>query len=389
MKLEYVERKNTDCAKWDGLKETFGADGMLPMWVADMDFRIDSHITDAVIDYLKTGVPGYYKVPDGYYDAFIRWEREEHGFEVSRDWIRFSPGVVTGFHMAVQMLTEPGDAVLINTPVYYPFMHAINSNGRRMITSELINTDGIYSIDFEDFERKVTENDVKLFILCSPHNPVSRVWHEDELKEMLAICRKHGVAVISDEIHHDLVFGNSTHIPTLSLAEEGDKIIMMTAASKSFNLAGFQNSFIVISDKALRDAWDDYANGVRITSGNPIGYIAVRTAYEHGRPWLDEVRKTIAGNFQALSERFRTELPEVVITPLEGTYLAWFDFGAYLSPEELQPFMQDKCRLAFDYGDWFGGGMSGSHIRVNLATSRENVLEAADRIITNLKESKL
>lgn len=386
MKLEYVERKNTDCAKWDALNETFGADGMLPMWVADMDFRIDKHITDAIVDYLNTGVPGYYKVPDSYYEAFIKWEREEHGFEVKREWIRFSPGVVTGFHMAVQMLTEPGDAVLINTPVYYPFMHAIRNNGREMITSELINTDGYYTVDFDDFERKIIDNDVRLFILCSPHNPVSRVWHEDELMKMLEICRKNNVCVISDEIHHDLVFGNNRHIPTLSLAEEDDPVVMMTASSKSFNLAGFQNSFVVIRHERLREIWDKYTTGNRVQGGNVIGYIAARAAYEQGKPWLEEVRKTIEGNFKALSDRLAEGLPEVVVTPLEGTYLAWLDFGAYLRPEEIQPFMQEKCGLAFDYGEWFGGGRSGSHIRVNLATSRENVLEAANRIIENLNK---
>lgn len=388
MKLEYVDRRNSDSMKWDGLLDTFKADGLLPLWVADMDFRIDEHITDALMEYVKTGVPGYYKVPDAYYDAFIKWEKEEHGLEVKREWIRFSPGVVTGFHMALQMLTYPGDAVLITTPVYYPFINAIKNNDRQIITSELINDNGRYSIDFADFESKIKKNDVSLFILCSPHNPVSRVWTEEELAEMLRICRKHNVRIISDEIHHDLVFGGSKHVPTLSLAGEEDKIIMMTAVSKSFNLAGFQNSFVVIKDDELRGIWDKYTTGNRVQSGNPLGYIAARTAYEQGKPWLEEVKKTIEGNFEAMSERLKEGLPEVVITPLEGTYLAWIDFGAYLRVEELQAFMQDRCGLAFDYGQWFGGGKSGTHIRVNLATSRENVLEAADRIIRNLKAFK-
>lgn len=385
MKLEYVDRSNTDSMKWDGLQETFNADGLLPLWVADMDFRVDDNITAAIMDYLKTGIPGYYKVPDGYYDAFIRWERAQHGLEVSREWIRFSPGVVTGFHMAVQMLTGPGDAVLLSTPVYYPFINAVRNNDRKLITSELVNNGGKYTVDFEDFENKIRDNDVKLYILSSPHNPVSRVWHEDELRKMLGICRKYGVTVISDEIHHDLVFGDNKHIPTLSAAEDGDKIVMMTAASKSFNLAGFQNSLIVIKDEELRNIWDRYTDGNRIKGGTAIGYIATRAAFEHGLPWLEEVKKTIEGNFEAVSAAFRSELEGVVITPLEGTYLAWFDFGEYLRPDELQSFMQDKCGLAFDYGAWFGGNKSGSHIRINMATSRENVLEAADRIIKNLK----
>ena len=384
MEPVYVERRNTLCAKWDGLKETFGADGLLPLWVADMDFRIDDHITDAINEYISEGVIGYHMVPDRYYDAFIRWEKEEHGLDVKREWIRFSPGVVTGFHMAVNMFTEPGDAVIINTPVYYPFMHAVRNNGRKMVTSELVNTDGRYIIDFDDFEAKITENNVRLFILCSPHNPVSRVWHEDELARLLDICRSHDVTIISDEIHHDLVFGENRHIPTLSLATPDDKIIMLTAASKSFNIAGLQNSFVVIENAELRGTWDRFTRGIRVQNGNPVGYIATMTAYEQGKPWLEAVKKRIYSNYEAMTARLRAEIDDVVVTPLEGTYLAWVDFGAYLKPEEIQPFMQDKCKLAFDYGEWFGGTESGSHIRVNLATSETNVLEATNRIITNL-----
>ncbi|MBR0308917.1 MAG: pyridoxal phosphate-dependent aminotransferase [Mogibacterium sp.] len=381
MELRYVERRNTDCIKWDALEESFGSEGLLPLWVADMDFRIDESVVRAVSEYIGQGVPGYYKVPDSYYDTFIKWEKEEHGLEVCREWIRFSPGIVTGFHFAVQMFTEPGDAVIVNTPVYYPFLNAVKNNGRTLIKNELINDSGRYSIDLEAFERDVTENDVKLFILCSPHNPVSRVWHRDEISGLIEICRRHGVTIISDEIHHDLVFGENTHIPTLSLADDRDKVIMMTSASKTFNLAGLQNSFVVIPDAGLRAVWDSFTKGIRVQSGNAVGYIAARAAYENGKPWLEEVRNVIAGNYAALAEVLERELSEAVLSPLEGTYLAWLDLGAYLAPGELKSFMQDKCSLAFDYGEWFGGEGGGSHIRINLATSRENVLEAADRMI--------
>ena len=357
----------------------------IPMWVADMDFRVDEHIMEAINDYLSTGVIGYYNAPDGYYDSFINWEKEEHGLAVEREWIRFSPGVVAGFHMALQILTKPGDAVIINTPVYYPFMHAVNSNGRKLITSELVNSEGKYTIDFEVFEQKIIDNNVAAYILCSPHNPVSRVWTEDEQLRMLEICRKHGVSVISDEIHHDLVFGGSRHIPLLTLADKDDRIIMLTAASKTFNIAGLQNSFAVIANDDLRDEWDDFTGGLRLTSGNPLGYIAVRAAYEHGRPWLDEVRGVVWDNYNYICREFAEALPEVVMTPLEGTYLAWADFGSYLTPDELQPFMQEKCGLAFDYGAWFGGDRSGSFIRINLATSQENVKEMVRRITEALR----
>ena len=248
-----------------------------------------------------------------------------------------------------------------------------------------MNRDGRYYIDFDDFERKVTENDVKAFILCSPHNPVSRVWSSDELKQILDICRRHDVAVISDEIHHDLTFAGAVHTPTLSVAEPDDRIIMFTAASKTFNVAALRNSFVVIRNEVIRAAWDKFIAGLRISMGNPMGYIAAEAGYRHGGEWLSEVKDVIYGNYLYIKEAFAKHLPDVVMTPLEATYLAWADFSAYLRPEEIQPFMQDKCRLAFDYGSWFGGDRSGSFIRINLATRRENIEEVVHRITDNLK----
>ena len=382
----YAERKGTNSVKWDALEESFGADGLLPLWVADMDFRADEHITAAVSEYLKQGVFGYYDVPDSYFDAFIEWESREHAFVIEREWIRYSPGVVSGFNFALQILSGPGDAVIVNTPVYYPFLRAVENNGRRLICSELVNRDGRYYVDTEDFERKLSENDVKVFMLCSPHNPVSRVWSEEELRTLLGICRKHGVAVIADEIHHDLTFGGAVHVPAMSLAGEGDRMIMLTAASKTFNIAAFRNSFVVIRDAEIRDRWDSFVAGLSISSGDPLGYITTEAAYRYGRKWLDEVREIIYGNYIYLKDFFSEALPEVCLSPLEGTYLAWADFGAYLKPEEVQPFMQDECRLAFDYGSWFGGDRSGSFIRINLATSRENIEEMARRIRDGMAE---
>lgn len=383
--LEYIERKDTDSVKWDGLESTFGADGLLPLWVADMDFRVDEKIRKAVSEYMDRGIYGYYAVPDSYYEAFIDWEQEEHGLKVERDWIRYSPGVVSGFNFALQVLTEPGDAVIVNTPVYYPFLHAVENNNRRLICSELINDGGRYYIDFEDFEERIVKNNVRAFVLCSPHNPVSRVWSADELKKLLDICRRHDVAIISDEIHHDLTFFGSVHIPTLTLADENDRIIMFTAASKTFNTAALKNSFAVISNPGLREKWDSFMTGLRINGGNPLGYIAAETAYRFSKPWLAEVKAVIESNYEYIRDEFAAHLPEVCMTPLEATYLAWADFSAYFAPEELQPFMQDKCRLAFDYGSWFGGSRSGSFIRINLATSEKNIKEMVDRIISGIQ----
>lgn len=382
--VTYVDRRNTDCSKWDAQSENFGEEGLHAMWVADMDFQVPSCVTDALSEYVKEGVFGYYTAPDSYYNAFINWEKE-HGYNVKREWIRFSPGVVSGFNWIVQMMTNPKDPVIVLTPVYYPFLYAVTNNDRTLITSDLINDHGTYSIDFEDFEQKIIDNHVKLFIFCSPHNPVGRVWKKEELDKLLAICKKHHVFIISDEIHHDLLAPGQKHIPIASIADYDDSLITVTAPSKTFNLAGCQNSIIIIPDEKLREKWDAFTTSIRVTNGNTFGYIAARAAYTGGRPWLNEVNEIVHNNYLYVKETFEKELPKLVVSPLEGTYLLWIDFGAYLSFDEMKDFMQKKCHLAFDYGDWFGGEKFGTHIRMNLATSKENVEKAVTAIIKNLK----
>lgn len=382
--VTYVDRRNTDCSKWDAQSENFGEEGLHAMWVADMDFQVPSCVTDALSEYVKEGVFGYYTAPDSYYNAFINWEKE-HGYNVKREWIRFSPGVVSGFNWIVQMMTNPKDPVIVLTPVYYPFLYAVTNNDRTLITSDLINDHGTYSIDFEDFEQKIIDNHVKLFIFCSPHNPVGRVWKKEELDKLLAICKKHHVFIISDEIHHDLLAPGQKHIPIASIADYDDSLITVTAPSKTFNLAGCQNSIIIIPDEKLREKWDAFTTSIRVTNGNTFGYIAARAAYTGGRPWLNEVNEIVHNNYLYVKETFEKELPKLVVSPLEGTYLLWIDFGAYLSFDEMKDFMQKKCHLAFDYGDWFGGEKFGTHIRMNLATSKENVEKAVTAIIENLK----
>lgn len=382
--VTYVDRRNTDCSKWDAQSENFGEEGLHAMWVADMDFQVPSCVTDALTEYVKEGVFGYYTAPDSYYNAFINWEKE-HGYNVKREWIRFSPGVVSGFNWIVQMMTNPKDPVIVLTPVYYPFLYAVTNNDRTLITSDLINDHGTYSIDFEDFEQKIIDNHVKLFIFCSPHNPVGRVWKKEELDKLLAICKKHHVFIISDEIHHDLLAPGQKHIPIASIADYDDNLITVTAPSKTFNLAGCQNSIIIIPDEKLREKWDAFTTSIRVTNGNTFGYIAARAAYTGGGPWLNEVNEIVHNNYLYVKETFEKELPKLVVSPLEGTYLLWIDFGAYLSFDEMKDFMQKKCHLAFDYGDWFGGEKFGTHVRMNLATSKENVEKAVTAIIENLK----
>lgn len=355
------------------------------MWVADMDFRVPECVVDALKEYVELGVYGYYKIPDAYYETFINWEKERHGYEVKKEWIRFSPGVVAGFHWLVQMLTEENDAVIVNTPVYYPFLDAVKNNHRTLICSDLKNENGIYTIDFEDFEKKIIEHNVKLFILCSPHNPAGRVWKKEELKRLFEICKKHHVFVVSDEIHQDLVFGENKHIPSLSIGDYDDMMVSIAAASKTFNIAGAQNSMVIIPDKKLRKKWDAYTKGNRIQGGNTFGYVAAQAAYAGGKEWLDQVLKQIDENYRYLKAELAEKMPEAIVTPLEGTYLCWINLKAYVSADDIKEVIQKKCHLAVDYGDWFGGERFGTFIRMNLATSMENVKTGVEALINNLK----
>ena len=383
--IVYVDRKNSNCNKWDGQTTMFGEEGLLAMWVADMDFQVPQCVKDALTSYVESGVYGYYKIPDAYYQAFINWEKEQHGYEVKKEWIRFSPGVVAGFHWLVQIFTKPKDAVLVNTPVYYPFFKAVKNNDRKLICSDLVNESGVYTLDFEDFEKKIVENSVKLFILCSPHNPVGRVWKEEELKKLFDICKKHQVLVVSDEIHQDLVYGENTHIPSLSVGDYDHMMISLTAPSKTFNIAGAQNSIVVIPDEELRKKWDRYIEGNSLPSGNAFGYVAAQAAYEGGAGWLEGVKKQIYENYKYLKTQLQEKLPEIIVTPLEGTYLCWVDLASYVAPEEMEEVIQKKCHLAVDYGHWFGGDKFGTCIRINLATSMDNVKIAVDALAENLK----
>ena len=270
-------------------------------------------------------------------------------------------------------------------PVYYPFKDAVVNNHRTLVESPLIRQEHRYVMDYEDFEQKIIEHDVKLFIFCTPHNPVGRVWKKQEIQKVLDICKKHGVYVLADEIHQDIVMKGHHQIPAASVGDYDEILITLTASTKTFNLAGCQNSILVIPDAHLRGMYDQYLNEIRIKGGNAFGYIAVRSAYENGREWLEEVLDIIEGNYHLMRETLERELPKVWIPELEGTYLMWIDLGAYIAPEEMEMIIQGECGLAVDYGAWFGSEGYDGFIRVNLATSRENIQKASQRIVDALK----
>lgn len=382
--IKYVDRVGTDCNKWDNMAERFGDNDLMALWVADMDFMVPECVRKAAREYADFGIYGYYKVPDAYYQNFIDWEEKYHHCHIEKQWLRFSPGVVSPINWYVNMKTQPGDGVIVLTPVYYPFLDAIRDNGRQLISCDLVRKDKVYHIDYADFEKKIVDNKVKLFILSSPHNPVGRVWKKEELEQLLAICRKHQVFVVADEIHHDLIMPGYEHTEILNIPGYTDMMVVLTAGSKTFNLAGCKNSFVILPDEKLRQEYDDFLNTLRIRGGNAFGYVAVAAAFGGGRPWLDSVIDIIHKNAQYVEETLAEKLPDAVVSPLEGTYLQWVDLGAYVKPNETQELIQNKCRLAVDYGEWFGGERFGSFIRLNLATSPENIKEAVSRIVNNI-----
>lgn len=382
-----VERAHTNSQKWDDMYARFGTDDLLPMWVADMEFKTPECVREALHRRVDHGVFGYTVVPDSFYQAVIDWERVHHGFEVKKDWIRLSPGVVSALYWAISMYTEPADSVIIMTPVYYPFSNAIRDCGRTLVTSDLSYDPetGIFTVDYEDFERKIVDNDVKLFILCSPHNPASRVWTEAELERILEICARHDVLVVSDEIHHDLTFGGHEHIPAATVAggKYADRIITAFAASKTFNLATCLTSTIVISNDELRRTWDEFTNIYNHVEVNVFGITAVEAALTGGEAWYEDLKRVIAANAETVEQRL-AEFPRIKVTPLEGTYLMFVNLGAYVPAERIHEFIQDRCKIAVDYGEWFGEGW-GAFIRLNLGTTPELVNKTMDILTSNLR----
>lgn len=381
----YKDRLGTDCNKWDGCEEKFGDEHLLPLWVADMDFEAPSCVKQALKEYVDFGVFGYYQIPNRYYEVFINWEKTYHDYDVKKEWIRFAPGVVPAFNWLIHILTNERDGVLITPPVYYPFKDAVVNNNRTLVESPLMRLEDHYELDYEDFERKIKEQNVKLFIFCTPHNPVGRVWKKEEIVKVLDICKKYGVYVIADEIHQDIIMDGYQQVTAAATGNYDEIMVTLTAATKTFNLAGCQNSIVVIPNESLRKRYDDYLTRLRITGGNAFGYIAVQSAYEGGRKWLDEVLNIIEENYHLMKSILEEKLPKVWIPKLEGTYLMWIDLGAYVSADEIESVIQKDCGLAVDYGSWFGGEVYGTFIRVNLATREENIRLAAEKIVEALE----
>jgi Bifunctional PLP-dependent enzyme with beta-cystathionase and maltose regulon repressor activities len=383
-KLETVDRLGTDSSKWDGLKGRFGEDGLISMWVADMDFKCPQVAIDALQKRIDHGIFGYNLLAPKYNEAFCKWEKERHGYDVNVDHVTFAAGIVPGINWAVNCFTEEMDAIIIATPCYYPFGLAARNNNRRLISCDMVYDGKTWKLDMERFEQDIVNNGVKLYILSSPHNPSGRVWTEEELDQMLGICEKHGVIVISDEIHQDLIMPGFKHIPSAIVkgGKYAKNIITFAAASKTFNLAGFATSSCIIENDEWRKEWQDYIAFKAVARGNMMGYVAGQACFEGGHEWLDAVLTEVKGNYDYLKEE--CEKMGFSVCELQGTYLAFVDFSAKYKDEELEEFLQKKCRLAIDFGNWFGLAGKG-FARFNLATPRKWVEEAVAAMKANVK----
>ncbi|WP_186429618.1 MalY/PatB family protein [Clostridium sp. BSD9I1] len=378
-----IERRGTDCFKWDGLESRYGDPNLIPMWIADMEFKTCDQVTEAMIQRIKHGVFGYSSVSDEYYKAFSNWMDERYNFPIQKEWVRFSTGCITAIAWAIHAFTNPEDACLILTPVYYPFHNVVTNNGRKLVAVDLDYNEGYFTMNYEAIEEAIVENEVKMFIQCSPHNPVGRVWREEELDKVLAICKKHNVLVVSDEIHQDIVLEENSFIPS-AVVSEGlyrDIVITVSSASKTFNLASLLHSHIIITNNNLMKVFDKFASGLNRTEMNIMGLTSTVSAYTHGGEWLSNLIEVIRDNYNYLKEELNEKLPDITVCALEGTYLVFLDMRKCIEPEKLAEFIQDRCHLAVDYGEVFGKNYKG-FIRLNLATDPEYVKQAVENIIT-------
>lgn len=381
-----VDRYDTNSLKWDALDVRYGDPDLIAMWVADMEFKVPEAVQNSLITRINHGVFGYSYTPNSYYQAFINWQKKRHNISLEKDWISFSTGIVTALYWFVNIFTEENDAVMIQTPVYYPFHNAVKDNNRKLITSELKNDNGFYSMDLDDFEKKIRDEKVKMFILCSPHNPVGRVWSEEELNDVFAICKKYDVLVIADEIHQDIILGNHHFTSSLNLNKDYyDKLIVCSAPSKTFNLACLLNSHIIIPNEDLRSFYLNEVKKVNQTETSIMGQIACEAAYNDGEEWLDGLLEVIEHNFNYVKDNLKNAAPKAIITELEGTYLTWIDLREYIAPEDTKEFIQDKCRLAIDFGEWFSEECKG-FVRLNMATNPKYVKEAVANIISEINK---
>ena len=378
---EVIDRRNTDCLKYDFAVQRGRPKDVLPFWVADMDFSIAQEIEDALVKRCQHGIFGYSEATDGYFAALQNWYLKHFNWQVQRPWLIKTPGVVFALAMAVKAFTEPGDGVLVQQPVYYPFTEVIRDNDREVVNAPLALVNGHYEIDFADLEQKLANPKVKLMFLCSPHNPVGRVWTKEELLKVGDLCLKYNVITVSDEIHSDFVWDDNAHTPFATLGEEYQQnCIVCTAPSKTFNLAGLQVSNIFIPNQKLRRAFRKQIDAAGYSQLNTLGLVACQAAYTYGEEWLTQVKAYIRSNITFVDDYLKQNLPQIKMLPIEGTYLVWLDCSALgMTADEREQWLWHEAKLWLDGGGIFGKEGEAFE-RINVACPRATLLQGLEQL---------
>ena len=379
---EIIPRRGTNSYKWDSA----GDADVLPMWVADMDFRTAPPVVEALRKRVEHGIFGYVRVPDAYYAAVTNWFARRHDWQIEKEWIIYTTGVVPAISAAIKALTVPGDKVMVQTPVYNCFFSSIRNNGCEMIANPLVYRNGTYQIDFADLEQKAADPSVKVLLLCNPHNPAGRVWTKQELTRIGDICIRNNVWVVADEIHCELVFPGHTYIPFASISQEFlMHSVTCTSPSKAFNLAGLQIANIISADTDIRTKIDKAININEVCDVNPFGVEALMAAYNDGEEWLEELKQYLFANYNYLRVYFEEYLPEFPVATLEGTYLVWADCSVLnQSSDETVKTLLEKEKLWVNEGSLYGEAGEG-FIRINIACPRQQLIEGLNRLRRALK----
>lgn len=374
-------RRGTNCFKYDFAREMGMPEDVLPLWVADMDFPTAPAVLERLHALAEHGIFGYTGVKDAYFSAVHNWYAQRFGWETQRSWLVTTPGVVFAIAIAIRAFTQKGDAILIQQPVYYPFANKVTENDRQLVVNPLVLKNGRYEMDFADMERKIVDYHVKMLLLCSPHNPVGRVWTKEELLRVGEICQKHGVLVVSDEIHADFTYVGHTHRVFASVKSEfADFTITCTAPSKTFNLAGLQNSNIFIPNRQLRHAYKKELSACGCGGTNCMGMAACQAAYEAGADWLEQLKQYLAGNLAYIRQFLREKLPDIALIEPEGTYLVWLDLRKLgLTEQQQRQLIVQDAKLWLDTGTLFGQGGEGFE-RINIACPRTTIEQAMQRL---------
>jgi cysteine-S-conjugate beta-lyase len=373
-------REGTNCIKYDRREETFGVKDVIPMWVADMDFNTPDFIVAALQKRLGHEIYGYSFRPAEYFLSMIEWIRSRHNWIVEKEWISFSPGIVPALNFCTLAYTQPGDSIIVQPPVYFPFFSAAESHGRTLVYNKLKESQGMWTMDYESLISGI-DSKTKMIIVSNPHNPVGRVWTPEELNRLAYICLENNILIISDEIHCDLVLPGYTHTPMASLSEKiADNTITLIAPSKTFNLAGLSTSSVIISNPALRKSFNRIVDNLHVGNGNIFGTEASIAAYSNGQKWLDALLDYIDHNIEFVKDYCRQMIPEIITVQPEATYMVWLDCRKFgMTGKELQNFFVNKAGVGMNEGSTFGPGGEG-YMRMNLGTTHQTVMKAMEQI---------